>query len=918
MVAGSVATSAAVGAGWVAAGSLGAALIGGAVSMAVGAAFADKPDTNQNPGQLDQEVTSRMVTVRQAVAPWQWIYGQVRVGGILTFMEEDADGYLHLVITMAGHPCEELGDLYFDNELVTLDGSGSAANATGKYADHVYVEKSLGTEAAGVQPFSNLVNVSDGKWTSAHCQTGRTKLWVRLKFNQDLFPNGIPNISCVVKGRKCYDPRNSPGSSVWTVNPVLCTVDYLTHAQVGPGATYATEIDEALLISAANACDESVTLAGSPTTTEQRYQMSGAFAVNATPRQVLGRLLTAVAGNARFLGGKWSIVPAVYSAPTVTLTADDLRAPLRIQPRLSRRDLANAVKGIFVSPDNNWQPSDFPPVTNATYYAEDNNERIWRELDLPFTISSATAQRIAKIELERVRQQITVTWPGKLTCYRVQPGDTVQVTLDRYGWSSKVFEVATVALTVLDDGVVGCDLVLRETASTVYDWSAGEETVVDLAPDSNLPDMTVGLTVTLGSPRSGTSELFVAGDGTVFSRIGCSFTAPSSPYIDRYQVQYARSAGSPQEWQDAPSVLYGNARAYFYPVEEGVAYDGRVRAVTTLGNAGAWSYFYAHTVIGKTEVPSDISGFSAVQQGATVLFDTDRATDADLDSIEIRFIEVGGTWANASPLCNILRGETATSAAVPPGTWDMLAKAKDTSGNYSTNEARATLSVTAEGFTSISAREQAPNWLGMTTNMVRHWTGKLTPESQTLAANMTDAQLWDEFVYNAYTDCYYEAPVADKSIDATSRIWADIVSVLGPGETAGTANPRLEIDYRLAAGSFDGFEMWSIGSANFRYLKARIHVDTTLGKPVISGFEVNIDNQARTEEFRSQSIGSSGTAITFTTPFHATPVISITPIGTTALIPSAESPSTTGFTAHLYNTAGAGASGSADIRATGP
>src|SRR3546814_10333437 len=79
-------------------------------------------------------------------------------------------------------------------------------------------------------------------------------------------------------------------------------------------------------------------------------------------------------------------------------------------------------------------------VTNATYLAEDNDERIWKDIDLPFTTSAATAQRLAKIDLERARQQMTTVWPCKLTAMRVQAGEVVKLTNSRFGWSEKPFE----------------------------------------------------------------------------------------------------------------------------------------------------------------------------------------------------------------------------------------------------------------------------------------------------------------------------------------------------------------------------------------------------------------------------------------------------------------------------------------------
>ena len=115
-------------------------------------------------------------------------------------------------------------------------------------------------------------------------------------------------------------------------------------------------------------------------------------------------------------------------------------------------------------------------------------------MDLPFTVSSAAAQRLAKIELERARQQIVVQLQCKLGAYRMQPGDTVQLTIPRYGWAEKVFEVADLTLRQDvgrgDVPLLVVELTLKETAAGVYDWNDGEETTVDLAPDTSLPGST--------------------------------------------------------------------------------------------------------------------------------------------------------------------------------------------------------------------------------------------------------------------------------------------------------------------------------------------------------------------------------------------------------------------------------------------
>ena len=63
------------------------------------------------------------------------------------------------------------------------------------------------------------------------------------------------------------------------------------------------------------------------------------------------------------------------------------------------------------------------------------------ELPLPFTNSAAMAQRLAKIHLFRSRQNITISGRMKLTAFKYDIGDTIQLTTERFGFSSKVFEL---------------------------------------------------------------------------------------------------------------------------------------------------------------------------------------------------------------------------------------------------------------------------------------------------------------------------------------------------------------------------------------------------------------------------------------------------------------------------------------------
>lgn len=161
----------------------------------------------------------------------------------------------HMVITLAGHRCAGFGRIWFDDELVTLDASG---NATGKYSGHVRIKLSLGDEGTA-QPFPDLVAESGAKWGSDYLQAGCTKMYVRLNANPELFPNGVPNVTAELRGALLFDPRTD--TTLWSNNATLALSNYFTSTDYGLGADYSIEIHDADCVSAANSCDEAVSLA---------------------------------------------------------------------------------------------------------------------------------------------------------------------------------------------------------------------------------------------------------------------------------------------------------------------------------------------------------------------------------------------------------------------------------------------------------------------------------------------------------------------------------------------------------------------------------------------------------------------------------------------------------------------------------
>lgn len=325
-----------------------------------------------------------------------------------------------------------------------------------------------------------------------------------------------------------------------------------------------------------------------------------------------------------------------------------------------------------------------------------------------------------------------------------------------------------------------------------------------------------------------------------------------------------------------------------------------------------------YLIEGKARPPEDVTGFSVSQNGNVVTLRWDQVGDVDLAGYEIGYgPRLTATWANRTPLTIKTRGTRVTTAAVPPGDWKFMIKAYDNSTpvNESVTEASFDL-VVANELDVISQRQQAPDWLGTRTNFYRHWTGVLVPESTMLASAMTDAQLWDAFVHSPYATCTYEAPEVDIGFDDTARIWGSIDSALGPGVTAGLADPDLEVDYRLAAGSYDGFEPWTIGDRIGRYFKHRLVLNTAEGVAKIIGFLPTVDN---IEFIQSAQVvvAAGGATITFPQPFHVVPQVTATAVGTTALYPVLDGITATSFFVRVFDAAGTNVGGTIIYQAKG-
>ena len=717
-----------------------------------------------------RQIKDRKIMLRSSNQTRTLVYGEVKVSGPLVFASvSGADNeFLHLVIPLASHEVNAIGDVYFNDKLstfydqfatvqqdkiyytangsdykatidgtpytessvaalvTTLDGiSGISAvqeNVFGGFGQlqtqkivlagdaasdsfiitattfisvnavlvtarvekvtatiEVYrISKHLGSDTQAAD--ADLVSEVE-EWTTAHQLKGIAYLYVRLKWDQDVWVTGIPNVSAIVQGKKVFDPRDS--TLKYTNNWALNVADYLSDEDAlisGAGTkdgfqASVAELDTASIIVAANASDESVALTVGQ---QNRYELNGTVNLAISPRKNLDAMVGAGAGSVVYTQGVFKLYAGVYTAPVKTLTIDDLAGKVKLRAKASRADSFNAIKGTFSDPDQFYEPVDFPPVTNALYKTQDGDEQIFADIELGYTTNITRAQRIAKIALEKSRQGITLNFPANLSALELVVNDVVRIDVDQLGWggstgnrillengdfllmesgdfllmesaAGKQFKI--VQWTLNPDGSI--DLTLNEEASGIYDWNKGEETVIDLAPNTNLPDpFTVAAPTNLVIVSLGQS--LVHEDGTITERLKVTWDAPVSDTIARYEVQFKRTDGT--VWQTVSSVdVFQELEFFISPVIKDIAYDVRARSISTLGIRSSWLTVTEHLVDASRNVT--LATFAASNW-------TERTSGFGASSISTAAHDGSGLW--------VIGGDAGKVATSPDGiTWTL-------------------------------------------------------------------------------------------------------------------------------------------------------------------------------------------------------------------------------------------------------
>lgn len=426
----------------------------------------------------------------------KFVFGETAMNTDIRYFEPSGTDqeYFDFIIATSAHEVESIDSIWFDDREAWRNGYGVIT----PYVGYLTVTPITAGTAA------NYININGGTvWGSSCRLTGCSYVHLRIKRTgassavDSPLVNGLPGrVTIRGKGAKLYDPRLDStvtggsgaeraatqttwgsGASTNRDNPALQLLWFLlgwdinNKLSVGCGIP-PERIDLPSFITAANICDEPITLAAGGT--QPRYRTAGVGSDADNRMEIIQILLTSMNATLRDSNGKLSITVMKNDLATPVLEFDDndILGDFTWNQTRGLNESMNAVHGKYTDPSNNslYQPVEYPVISIASV---DGIERM-QTLDLPWVQEGRRAQRIAKQVLQRAQYKGIFSATFSMKALGCEVGDIVYISFEPLGWADKPFRVLTQGIN--NTGQVPMTLI--EENAAIYAWDANEQPLV--------------------------------------------------------------------------------------------------------------------------------------------------------------------------------------------------------------------------------------------------------------------------------------------------------------------------------------------------------------------------------------------------------------------------------------------------------
>lgn len=479
-----------------AASATGLAITNALVAIGIAGALSSAASLLLGP-KTPQSQLSRLNVSLDVGAPRKAVFGTTAMNLDLRYHESSGTNqeYIDYIICVAAHKVKSIDEIWFEEKLAWSASGG----VTSTYAGYLTVATVLEGNS------SNTISINGGtKWGSSCRLTGCAYVHIRIKRTgndkktESPLVNGMPGrVTIIGEGAYMYDPRldsTVPGGSgshraddqsTWGTytDPDDCDnlalsllwwlLGWKINDKLSIGCGVPPErIDMESFITAANVCDENITLAIGGT--QKRYRGSGTASDADGRIDICNVFLSCMNGTLRDNNGKLSLTVMKNDLADYELSFTDADIVGKFEWNQTRGlpDTYNIARGRYVDPSSNslYQMVDYPEVRIDSL---DGIERV-TTINLPYVEDGRRAQRIAKQVLQRNQYRGTFSAVFLTKALGCTVGDVVRLSFTPLGWSNKLFRV--ISHETRFDGLVPMTLVEEHPA--IYAWDAEDSAPV--------------------------------------------------------------------------------------------------------------------------------------------------------------------------------------------------------------------------------------------------------------------------------------------------------------------------------------------------------------------------------------------------------------------------------------------------------
>lgn len=345
---------------------------------------------------------------RQAIPSQRVIYGYVRVGGAVFFLDDSKPPYLYLGLMLSKRRITNVFQTYVGTNPVEFDTVAEntiSSTVTAPYRSGGGTVRLFQCFRDGDpdQVMDAILAADFPNLDAEFRQRGIATMMMKFRFgpnaeeHQAIWGNvQIPNVLFDVAGAPVYDPRDPTqdmdDEDTWKFsnNAALVQADYLRQPYGGRQPTSKMRWDEIAL--AADYDDSLVGIADG--TLQRRYTIDGVITLNQIPVDVMGAMLQANRGFVVQHNGRMWVTSSRPQDPVMTIHDNMLVGKIDFRGSAPKKSLVNKVRTRFVAPDREYQIVD-GPVLESTELETEDGEVLEAPISLSFTREHQRAQRIA-------------------------------------------------------------------------------------------------------------------------------------------------------------------------------------------------------------------------------------------------------------------------------------------------------------------------------------------------------------------------------------------------------------------------------------------------------------------------------------------------------------------------------------------